>query len=72
MESALNQWLEKVEDQINQIDDRVNQKASFYEVKDLEKKMQEESDERQQTTEQILQIAQNAEKICNRLTDDAF
>lgn len=34
--------------------------------------MQEESDERQQTTEQILLIAQNAEKICNRLTDDCF
>lgn len=35
-------------------------------------RIQQEIKERQYTSDQIVQIAQNAEKICNRLTDDAF
>lgn len=32
MEAALNEWLEKVEEQLNMIDDKVQEKASIYDI----------------------------------------
>ena len=69
MESALNDWLERVEEQVNNFE---TEKASAFDLQQLEMKLQTEVRDRQNSTDQILQIAQNAEKICNRLTDDAL
>jgi hypothetical protein len=72
MESALNDWLEKVEEQVNSIEDKLQDKATIFDIQQLDLKLQTEVRDRQYATDQIVQIAQNAEKICNRLTDDAL
>jgi hypothetical protein len=32
MEAALNEWLEKVEEQVNHIEDKVNEKPSMFDL----------------------------------------
>lgn len=54
MESALNEWLQKVEEQVNQFD---NEKASLFDLQQLDAKLQNEVRDRQYATDQILQIA---------------
>ncbi len=49
MEEALNDWLSKVEEQVNQIEDKVMSRASLSDFKNLERRLQvfhEESEAR--------------------------
>jgi len=40
MEAALNDWLSKVEEQVNQIEDKVMTRASLIDLKSLERRFQ--------------------------------
>ena len=54
------------------IDETLNDKASLYDLQNLENKLQLELRERNFHDEYICSIAQGAEKLCNRLADDAM
>ena len=64
--------MERVEEQVQAIDETLNDKASVYEVQQLENKIQLEIRERGFQSEQVIQVAQNAERVCNRLADDCL
>ena len=49
METALNSWLEQVEDQINQILEKISDKASLYDLQSLDFRLQNEIKERQES-----------------------
>jgi len=46
MESALNDWLSKVEEQINMIEERVNTRAAQIDLKSLEYRVMDQHEER--------------------------
>ena len=46
LEQALNQWMERVEEQVQAIDETLNDKASMYELQSIENKLQLEIRER--------------------------
>jgi hypothetical protein len=64
--------MERVEEQVQAIDETLNDKASVYDMQNLENKLQLEIRERSFQAEQLCSIAQGAEKLCNRLADDAM
>lgn len=47
MEAALNDWLSKVEEQVNQIEDKVNSRAALIDLKSLERRVNDQGDERE-------------------------
>lgn len=69
MEQALNEWLQRVEEQVNSFD---TEKASLFDLQQLELKLSNEVRERSRATDQVVQIAQNAERIATRLADDTL
>ena len=72
VEQALNEWLEKVEEQVNTVQDTLSLKADMADLGQLEKKLQLEARERAFNDEQAVKVAHNAEQLCNRLADDAL
>lgn len=72
MEHALNEWLERVEEQVNTLQDQINEKSNFTDLQQLELKIQMEVRERAFQDEQIVQLAQNSERLCTRLAEDAI
>jgi hypothetical protein len=47
MEAALNDWLSKVEEQVNQIEEQVNNRASSIDLKNLEHRLHVSLEERE-------------------------
>lgn len=47
MEAALNDWLSKVEEQVNQIEDKVNDRAALIDLKSLERRVMDQTEERE-------------------------
>lgn len=46
MENALNDWLEKVEEQVNMLDERIQEKVSIYDIQQIDLKLQQEIKDR--------------------------
>ena len=40
IENALNEWLEKVEEQVNSLDEKIDERAGLFELKQLEQKLE--------------------------------
>lgn len=58
MEAALNDWLSKVEEQVNQIEDQVNSRAALSDLKSLEKRWAENVEEKEVRFQQLEQYCQ--------------
>ena len=69
LEEALNQWVEKIEVQLNEMHALVAGRASFEEVSAL---VQRELQERDTAIEHVSSTAQNAEKLVTRLIEDTL
>lgn len=54
MEAALNDWLERVEEQVNIMDDKLQEKATVYDLQQFEYKLQSEARDRKNATDQIV------------------
>ena len=63
MESALNAWLSKVEEQVNTIEDQVQGKAHQIDLKSLEQRFFNDETEKSTKIRQL-------EQFCKRITDD--
>lgn len=57
MEAALNDWLEQVEEQVNVMQDKLAEKASIFDLQQIDYKLSNEIKDRQHATDQIVQIA---------------
>ena len=62
MEAALNDWLSKVEEQVNQIEEQVNMKAAEIDVKNLERRWLDTNEEKEVRFQQL-------EQYCQRMCD---
>ena len=58
MEAALNDWLSKVEEQVNQIEEQVNTKAAEIDVKNLERRWLDTNEEKEVRFQQLEQYCQ--------------
>ena len=58
MEAALNDWLSKVEEQVNQIEEQVNMKAAEIDVKNLERRWLDTNEEKEVRFQQLEQYCQ--------------
>lgn len=51
MEAALNDWLEQVEEQVNLIQDKLSEKASIFDLQQIDYKVDNEVKDRQYATD---------------------
>lgn len=58
MEAALNDWLSKVEEQVNQIETQVNTRAALIDFKSLERRIMDQHEEREVRFQQLEQYCQ--------------
>ena len=58
MEAALNDWLSKVEEQVNQIEEQVNMKAAENDLKNLERRWLDTNEEKEVRFQQLEQYCQ--------------
>ena len=62
MEAALNDWLSKVEEQVNQIEEQVNTRAALIDLKSLERRWLDTNEEKEVRFQQL-------EQYCQRMCD---
>ena len=55
MEAALNDWLSKVEEQVNQIEEQVNTRAALIDLKSLERRWLDTNEEKEVRFQQLEQ-----------------
>ena len=64
MEAALNDWLSKVEEQVNQIEEQVNSRAANVDLKNLERHILDTTDEKEVRFNRL-------EQYCQRMCDQS-
>ena len=68
----MNEWLEKMEVQINEMEERIEERACKDELAAFEIRLRRLDEEMQQKIEAANQVAQGAEKLATRLADDSL
>lgn len=69
IEKSVNKWTEKVEEQVNIIQNQVDEKASINEVRQA---IERERHERSEEIDRINKLAENSEKVSSRLAEDVY
>ncbi|CAI2360109.1 unnamed protein product [Moneuplotes crassus] len=69
IEKSVNKWTEKVEEQVNIIQNQVDEKASINEVRQA---IEKERHERSEVLDRINKLAENSEKVSSRLAEDVY
>lgn len=69
IEGVINKWTEKVEEQINLIQNNVDTKPSHH---DLSKSLESLKAEINEDLEKLFKITENSEKVSSRLAEDVF
>ena len=69
IEKVINKWTEKIEEQVNFIQNSVDEKVS---LSDLAKAIEDQQRDRVDDIDKVHKLAENAEKVSSRLAEDVF